>query len=88
MTPQDRLEFEEMKRTVANLKAVTDLAFIENMKRRLDVQGIAERAAVVAIGNASINDLIDVDAAGATNGQVLKFTTTGDDRWIAGTDNT
>ena len=35
MSPQDRLEFEELKRTVKNLQRVEDVAFIENSKRRI-----------------------------------------------------
>lgn len=87
MSPEDRREFEELKQTVRNLKMVEDVAFIESMKRRIDVAAIANAAAVQAIGNASINDLLDVDVPSPSNGQVLKYTTTGTDRWVAGTDN-
>lgn len=34
MTPQERLEFEEMKRTLRAIQSVQDVPFIENIKRR------------------------------------------------------
>jgi len=34
MSPQDRLEFEQMKLTVRQLREVLDVPFIENIKRR------------------------------------------------------
>jgi hypothetical protein len=35
MTPQERQEFEELKRMVRDLHGVTDVPFIENAKRRI-----------------------------------------------------
>ena len=77
------------------LKALEDrIMQLENQLRsfqsaaQLDpvIQNTIKLIAEAAISEASINDLLDVDASGATNGQVLKFTTTGVDRWINGTD--
>lgn len=72
------------------------VAFLEQQLRQFSNQGeldpqiqrTIKQAVIVALSESSINDFSDVDAAGATNGQVLKFTTTGDDRWIASTDLT
>lgn len=83
MTPQEKKEFEELKRTVLALRSVTDVPFIESMRRRLDV----DSAVRLGINRASINDFLDVEITSPSNGQVLKYTTTGVDRWVNGTDN-
>lgn len=83
MTPQERQEFDELKRIVDTLVRVENVPFVENMKRRLDING----AVHLAINQASLNDIGDVDITSVTNGQVLKWTTTGDDRWINAADN-
>ena len=87
MTPQERREFEELKIMVKNLQRVEDVSFIENIRRRIDLEATARLITVQVIANTSINDLRDVDVPSPSNGQVLKYTTSGTDRWIAGTDN-
>lgn len=67
MTPEDRLQFDEMKRTLEAIKRLEDVAFIENIKRRID-DTIDEKIAAV-----ELNDLADVDTSGVTNGQVIKY---------------
>lgn len=83
MTPQEKRDFDEMKATLQSLVRVENVPFIENIKRRLDVEATVNNA----VGALTLNDLGDVDVPAPTNGQVLKYTTTGVDRWIAGADN-
>lgn len=83
MTPQEKREFEELKTLVQTLLRVESVPFIESIKRRLDIKGEVSRG----ISLASLGDLSDVDIPTPSDGQVLKYTTTGDDRWIAGADN-
>lgn len=83
MTPQEKLEFEELKRVVKNLQNVTDPAFTSNIIRRIDI----DNAVTTRLGKSSINDLGDVDITSISNGQVLKYTTAGTARWINDTDN-
>lgn len=84
MTPQERQEFDDLKRMVQALLRVEDVSFIENIKRRIDINGIVR----LAINQASLNDLSDVDITSVTTGQVLKYTTSGTDRWINAADAT
>lgn len=72
-----------LEKRIADLELAQNSAFIQNVKRRLDIAGEVQ----FGINNASINDLRDVDITSVSNGQVLKYTTTGVDRWINGTDN-
>ena len=37
MSPQQKIEFDEMKRTLTAIKEVLDVSFIENVKRRISV---------------------------------------------------
>ena len=83
MTPQQLAEFNEMKRRLQALERAENIEFVKNIERRLDIAGEVR----LAINQSSLNDLLDVDVPAPSNGQVLKWTTTGDDRWIAGTDN-
>lgn len=69
MTPQDRLEFERMKADLEQLKSVSSVSFIENMKRQLDITSLISDA----IGRVKLNQLADVDTSGVTNGQVIKY---------------
>lgn len=84
MSPQERLEFERMKRELENIKRVTDVSFIAEIKRRLEI----DRDVQAAFRSLKLSDLSDVDIVAPTNGQVLKYTTSGVDRWINSTDNT
>jgi hypothetical protein len=83
MTPQQLAEFNEMKRRLQALERAENIEFVKNIERRLDITGEVR----LAINQSSLNDLLDVDVPAPSNGQVLNWTTTGDDRWIAGTDN-
>tara|TARA_R110000851_G_scaffold224339_1_gene377190 strand:- start:828 stop:1082 length:255 start_codon:yes stop_codon:yes gene_type:complete len=84
MSPQDRIEFEQMKATLEGLVRAENVAFIESIKRRLDIAGDVS----AAVSLVTLNDLANVDVPSPTNGQVLKFTTSGTDRWVAAADNT
>ncbi len=44
MTPQERQEFEALKRTVESLTRVENIPFIENIKRRVAITGITSGA--------------------------------------------
>ena len=37
MSPEQKIEFDEMKRTLTAIKEVLDVSFIENVKRRISV---------------------------------------------------
>lgn len=84
MSPQDRIEFEQMKATLDGLVRAENVAFVESIKRRLDIAGDVS----AAVSLVTLNDLANVDVPSPTNGQVLKFTTSGTDRWVAAADNT
>tara|TARA_R110000782_G_scaffold113188_1_gene203181 strand:- start:305 stop:559 length:255 start_codon:yes stop_codon:yes gene_type:complete len=84
MSPQDRIEFEQMKATLEGLVRAENVAFVESIKRRLDIAGDVS----AAVSLVTLNDLANVDVPSPTNGQVLKFTTSGTDRWVAAADNT
>ena len=83
MTPEERREFDELKRVVDTLVRVENVPFIENIKRRIDISGTVR----LAINNTNLNDLNDVDITSVSNGEVLKWTTSGTDRWINAADN-
>ena len=69
MTPEERIEFDQMKTTLQNIQRVEDVGFIENIKRRLDVQSdIVREIALI-----ELNNLADVDTSGVSNGQVIKY---------------
>ena len=81
MTPQERLEFEALKKQVQSLIAVENVSFIENIIRRC-----ITRLSVTDLPLLKLSDLSDVsntDSAGT--GTVLKKTST---TWQPGTDNT
>lgn len=84
MSPEQLKQFNQMQADIKKLMGATDVNFIENMRRRLDIVTTVDDA----ISNLTLNDISDVDVPSPTDGQVLKYTTTGTDRWVAGTDNT
>ena len=84
MSPEQLQQFEAMQTRITNLEQAENVAFIGNVERRLNIPRIVE----IAVSEATLGSLSDVDVASPTNGQVLKFTTSGVDRWIAATDNT
>ena len=69
MTPEERIEFNQMKATLQNLQRVEDVAFVENIKRRLDIP----TAVTNTIAETNIGALANVDTSGVTNDQVLKY---------------
>ena len=76
MSPQDRQEFEDMKKRLAALERVENVSFIQNLTRRLSESfNIPQR----------LSDLNDVNTAGASSGQPLEYNGT---IWVPGTDNT
>jgi len=75
MNPEVERQLNEIREMVERLEAVENVAFIENLKRR-----------VVDDLEISLSDLSDVsDTDSASTGQVLKKTST---TWQPGTDNT
>ena len=70
MSPEQRLEWQEMKKKLEALRRVEDNAFIENMFRRLE-QRIDEKLAAI-----NLTDLNDVDTSGVSNNQVIKYNST------------
>lgn len=69
MTPQDRRELNELRVAVTALQRVLDVSFIEELKRRLDIDSEVSDA----VGRINIGDLNNVDTTGVTNNQVLKY---------------
>jgi len=65
MTPEERTQFNEMKKLLERMRQGEDIVFVENIKRRLDVKG--------EIRKTRINDLLNVNDTGITNGQLLKW---------------
>jgi hypothetical protein len=77
MTPDERKEFNDLKELVRSMLLAENVQFIKALERRLDFVS----------SNIRLNDLLDVDISSVSDGQVLKYTTTGTDRWVNGTDN-
>ena len=69
MTPEERNKMDKLERQVEALSKVQDVPFIENIKRRLDI--VSEVAKQISSTN--IGDLANVDDAGITNNQLLKW---------------
>lgn len=66
MTPQERLEFDNLKKLVSALQAVRDVPFIEELKRRVVDQAVTDALVGINLGDlANVND-------NATTGQVIK----------------
>jgi len=84
MSPEQLQQFEAMQARITKLEQAENVSFIGNIERRLGIARIVE----VAVSKISLGSLTDVDVPSPSNGQVLKFTTSGDDRWVAATDNT
>ena len=74
-------DIEQLKKDVADLQ--NQLRTFQTLAQ-LDpaIQRTIKLIAAVAISEASINDLSDVDISGVADGEVLKYTTSGTDRWI------
>lgn len=83
MTPEERKQFNDMKRRLEQLEQVQNVSFIENMKRRLFPITLNDLPSI------KLSNLSDVGGTDSpTNGQVLKYDGTTDNRWEPGTDNT
>lgn len=54
MSPQERLEFEEMKRTLENIKRVTDVSFIKELERRLRAGAVTIELGAGTAGTAQV----------------------------------
>lgn len=67
MTPEQRREFDDMKKRLAALERVEDTQFIENIRRRLDIPAYLKEI--------RLGDLKDVDLSNITNEQVIKYYT-------------
>ncbi len=72
MTPEEQNRMNKLEQTVQNLLLVQDVSFIENIKRRIDLQSFAKTI--------KLGDLFDVEVEGATNNQVIKIDTS-DYKW-------
>lgn len=69
MSPQDRREFEELKKLVHAMREADDIRFVEQIKRRGISQELARQLNTVRLG-----DLADVNVSGGVStGQVLKY---------------
>lgn len=76
MTPEEKREFEELKRIVRNLQGVTDVPFIESAKRnivntRLKDLGVDEVVSKTGSGNTS-GVLTGVNEDGASSYSVAR----------------
>ena len=80
MTPQERTEFEQLKKLVEQLVRVEHVPFIENAKRRIVGAEVTD-----ALSSFDLEDLRNVTITGLSSGQVLKWNGTA---WANGTDNT
>ena len=60
MTPEERQELKNLRQEVNNLRLATDPVFVAAVTRFIEVPS-------------QLSDLVDVDTAGATADQVLKY---------------
>ena len=74
MTPEEKRQFEGMKRMVKAMYEVADNAFIANLTRRLN-----DSFSIPVF----LSDLSDVDDTAPSTGEVLKYNGT---QWAPGTD--
>lgn len=80
MTPQERQEFETLKKTVQAIYTVRDVSFIEECKRRFVEEAVADALLTLRLGD--LSDVTD----DATTGQVIKKQADG--TWQGANDNT
>ena len=81
MSPEQRLEYEQLKATVGKLERAEIPAFIESLYRRLEAR-IDEKIAAI-----TLNDLSDVNTTGVADGQVIKYDSASE-TWIDSDDLT
>lgn len=65
MTPEEKKEFEEMKRTIQSLKSAAGF------------DPLIAQAIIDVVGNMNLNDLNDVQISGVSDDEVLKYYSTG-----------
>ena len=83
MTPEQRTQLENMQRKINAIERAEDIQFIQSIARRLEqsISTIVDQK----ISQTALNDLIDVDTSGVTNGQVIKYSS---GTWENANDNT
>lgn len=81
MTPDERAQFNEMKRQLAAIRRAEDVPFVKALMER-----IKNELTINDLPAIKLSDLTDVSGTdSASTGQVLKKTAT---TWQPGTDNT
>ncbi len=60
MTPQERLEFNQMKRDLENIKRATDVSFLAELSRRLAGTKITLESGSLTGTTVSVRDAADV----------------------------
>lgn len=73
MTPEEQNRMRELEATVERLSSVEDVAFIEAMKRRLELEPTIARIVLAEIAKTSIGALSDVTISGIANNEILKW---------------
>lgn len=80
MTPEERREFDTLKKQVTAMYEVRDVPFVKTLVRRIFANAVASDLPAI-----KLSDLSDVSGTdSASTGQVLKKTAT---TWQPGTDN-
>lgn len=85
MTPEQLAQFNDMVDRLKKLERAENVPFIKSIERNTSFITQADLDARLAA--LTLNDLSNVDVPSPSDGQVLKYTTSGTPRWIAGTDN-
>lgn len=83
MSPEERNKMDKLEKMVMAMYQANDVAFIESMKRRLNVPIEVANA----ISQTKLTQLADVDTTGVTDGQVIKYNLT-EELWENANDNT
>ena len=84
MTPEERTQMDDMQRRLMQLELAENVSFIENIKRKAGIVTDGEVRALLAA--LQLSDLVNVDAASPSNGEVLKYDSTSE-KWEPATDN-
>ena len=84
MTPEERTQMDDMQRRLTQLELAENVSFIENIKRKVGTITDGEVRALLAA--LQLSDLVNVDAASPSNGEVLKYNSTSE-KWEPATDN-
>lgn len=86
MSPEQLAQFNNMMERMQKLERAENVAFIKSVERNTSFITQADLDSQLAA--LTLDDLSNVEVPSPSNGQVLKYTTSGTPRWIAGTDNT